>query len=114
MQITDAVPHFTYEKVEVRGGVAIHQDRPPPDLRNLSVLVLRGRYASDCGKKTDRALQYTIIKRLAPMSESYPLENNPGFGGQGGVDGDPPLTSEFQVVGLGRIGSGHMGAWDRS
>ena len=66
-------------------------------------------------RKTDRALQYTIIKRLAPMSESYPLENNPGFGGQGGGRRrPPPLTSEFQVVGLGRIGSGHMGAWDRS
>ena len=48
------------------------------------------RVSHRCSKKADRALQYTIIKCLGPMRESYPPEKNPGFGGQGGGRRDPP------------------------
>ena len=97
-----------------QGGVVIHQDRPPPDLQNLSVFAQRPAIPAILARKADRALQHTTIERLWSILESYPPKKSPEFGGQGGVAPTPPWPPNFGGLGLRRIRSGHTGAWDRS
>ena len=82
----------------VRGGSTPHRIDPPLTTKIWAFLVLRGQYPAIGTRKADRALQYTIIKRLGPMSDPYPLEKKSRIWWSGGGRRDPPLTTEFQVV----------------